>query len=617
MQELADALEIELTEKASRPRRASGRPAQAAPEDGDPVLLPRPHENPVIAALRERGLYKSPIGGGWHDITCPWHTQHTDAVDDGTRYAEPSDNHPVGGFKCHHSHGGDLHIRDLLDHLGIEAALARMKPTIRMVAGKLPRVVDAAERELAARGRYYQSGGAITEIVTDRSTRETRIQHISQPALTYALGLASSWERYDARAKDWVRTDPPERHVAILHSASSYAYLPVLNGLARQPYLRDDNTLITQAGYDRESGMYGVFDAQAFSVPDAPSMDDARASLALLQKLLTEVAFRDETDRAATLSAMLTAVVRPSLPSAPMFHVRAHAPGSGKSFLCEIIAAFASPQSLNLTTFPSKDEECAKHLLAELMHSPAVIAYDNLTGDLVAHKSLCTVLTAERFSQRVLGVSKNATVGTRTLFLSNGNNVVPVADMTRRVVTINLAPAEEIPAMRTFQRPDLLGDLRRERARYVAAALTVVRAWQAAGSPQAGGQALAGFGRWTELCRQPLLWLGLPDPVASIREAITEDPDRQRLEALLTAWFACFERRATKVREATSIFGGKPAEADLLEILLEIADERGGVNPEVLGKWIKRHKRQRANGLQFVEAEKAQGVARWRVEKIN
>ena len=57
--------------------------------------------------------------------------------------------------------------------------------------------------------------------------------------------------------------------------------------------------------------------------------------------------------------------------------------GSGKSYLCELITAFATPQNRTPTTFPGDNEECRKLLLAEC--APAVIEFDNLTGDLIAH----------------------------------------------------------------------------------------------------------------------------------------------------------------------------------------------------------------------------------------
>ena len=98
------------------------------------------------------------------------------------------------------------------------------------------------------------------------------------------------------------------------------------------------------AGFDATTGMFGVFDARAFAFADKPTRAMAEAALALLQDLLDEFSFAGESDRAAALTALLTAAIRASLPVAPMFHVRAHMVGSGKSYLCELITAFATPQ---------------------------------------------------------------------------------------------------------------------------------------------------------------------------------------------------------------------------------------------------------------------------------
>ena len=541
----------------------------------------------MLVALRDRGLYKAPLGDGKHDITCPWVKEHTGEVDGGTAYFEPDDNWPIGGFKCLHGHCAERHVRDLLRFLDIEVNAARMKPTIRVMAGEIHRVVDAAERELAHSRRHYQRGGLIVTVVTDPGTRETRVQDISPPALVRALAGAATWERFDARSEDWVRTDPPARHAAVLFDSTSYHHLPVLNGLARQPYLRPDGSLMTAAGYDAATGMFGVFDAREFSIPENPTRAQAEAALAVLKDLLTEFSFAGDTDLAAALAAMLTAAIRPSLPHAPMFHVRAHMVGSGKSYLCELITAFATPQRGTPTTFPADDEECRKLLLAELLRAPAVIEFDNLTGDLVAHKSLCTALTSEHMSGRILGVSKTATVSTRALFLSSGNNVGPVQDMTRRCITIRLDPGCEVPAARSFKRPELVRDVLRERGRYVSAALTIVRAWIVAGRPKTPASRWRAYGDWSDLCRQPLLWLGLADPTESVFEAMAEDPDRETLDRLLTAWQSVFGKTPAMVRDAVkqaSAFHDEHAE--LREVLHDIADERGEINRRRLGWWI-------------------------------
>jgi hypothetical protein len=211
VEDLVSGLQLEMAQ-ANRPKRQAKWDHHPRPDDGDPVWLPRPEENAVLVELRERGLYKAPLGDGRHDITCPWVDDHTGAVDGGTAYFEPDDNWPIGGFKCQHGHCVDRHIRDLLAVLHIEISSARMKPTIRVVAGEIHRVVDAAERELAHARRYYQRGGLIVTVTTDPGTRETRVQEIGQMALVRALAGVATWERYDARVHDWVRTDPPARH---------------------------------------------------------------------------------------------------------------------------------------------------------------------------------------------------------------------------------------------------------------------------------------------------------------------------------------------------------------------------------------------------------------------
>lgn len=617
VEELATGLQLEM-KPPGRPRPQSNRPMQEQPVDGDPVWIPRPAKNAVLAALRARGLYKTPLGDGKHDITCPWVNEHTDAVDGGTAYFEPDEHWPIGGFKCLHGHCAERHIRELLDHLGIAVGAARMTPMIRVVAGELHRIVDAAERELAASRRYYQAGGLIVAIHTDPGSGEARIAEISQPALLRALAGAVTWERYDARARDWVRTDPPERHVTVLYKAHRFPHLPVLRGLTRQPYLRHDGSLMTEPGYDSASGRFGVFDAGAFAVPDHPSRADAEAALALLLDLLAEFRFVSPSDRSAALSALLTAAIRTSLAQAPMYHARAYMVGSGKTYLCELITAFATPKPSTPTTFPGDEEECRKLLLAELLGSPAVIEFDNLTGDLLAHKTLCTVLTSEYLTGRILGISKTATVSTRTLFLSSGNNVGPIQDMTRRCVTIHLDPGCELPATRTFRRPELVEEVLRERGRYVSAALTVVRAWIVAGRPQTPCRALAGFGEWSALCRQPLLWLGCADPAASVFEAMADDPDRETLERLLGAWQAVFGKAPAMVRDALREGGSitDPGGA-LLEVLQDIAEERGEINRRRLGRWIKRHAGRIVDGRRFVRASGSRSAEAWRVESVS
>ncbi len=612
--ELVDGLQLDMTPA----RRPQTRSVQERPGEGEPVWIPRPEDNAVLAALRGRGLYKAPLGDGKHDITCPWVREHTGEVDGGAAYFEPDDHWPIGGFKCLHGHCADRHIRDLFRFLDIEVTAARMQPTIRVMAGEMPRVVDAAERALAQSQRHYQRGGLIVAVVTDPDTQETRVQALSQPALVHALAAAATWKRFDGRSKAWTRMDPPARHVTVLLESPSYPHLPVLSGLTRQPYLRPDGTVMKAAGYDAATRLLGVFDAREYAIPEHPTRAQAEAAFALLEGLLTEFCFTRPVDQAAALAALLTAAVRPSLAHAPMFHVRAPVGGAGKSYLCTLITAFATPQQRTPTTFPGDDQECRKLLLAELLGAPAVIDFDNLTGDLVAHKSLCTALTSAHMSERILGLSKTATVSTRALFLSSGNNVGPVHDMTRRCITVHLDPGREVPAARRFERPKLVQDILRERGRYVSVALTIMWAWIVAGRPMSDCLPLAGFDEWSDRCRQPLLWLGLPDPTESVFEAMADDPDRDTLARLLEAWQSVFGNTPAMVRDAVKRLSAcRDADADLREVLHDIAGEGGAINHRKLGRWIKRQEGRIVDGRRYVRAAGQRSAQAWWVESVS
>jgi hypothetical protein len=444
-QEIVDRLELELiaTGRPKEPAMASA-PFTKGPlrsgHDADDVLTPKAEENPVIAALKARGLYKTPLGSGKHDMTCPWVHEHTDQLDTGAAYFEPDESFPIGGFCCQHSHRDKYHILALLDFIGVPVAEARHEPVIRVVAGDLHRVVDAAEKELANRGRHYQAGGLIVSVATNPTSGDPSIVPTSAPALTRELSAAATWEKYDGRAGCWVRCDPPARHTGILFDAQNYRYLPPLAGVARQPYFREtDGELIKQPGYDETAQRFGVFDARHFVIPD-PTPDAAREALALLEELLTEFHFVAAHDKAAALAAIFTAVVRPTLPHAPAFHVRAPVFGSGKTYLCELIGAFSGPGGNAKVSYPTTSEEATKVILALLLTSPACVEFDDMDTDWMPHGIIKRMLTAETITDRILGVSKTATVSTRALFLGSGNNVGPIRDLLRRVLTIHLDP---------------------------------------------------------------------------------------------------------------------------------------------------------------------------------
>ena len=484
-------------------------------------------------------------------------------------------------------------------------------PLIRLTPGELHKVVEKAEKELAKTGKFYQAGGLIVSISTDPKTGDPSILPSTQSALTRQLSEMATWEKYNNTKGDWERCDPPHRPITILYDSRNFEYLPPLLGVGRQPYFREsDKELIMNPGYDKESMLFSVFDTNRYEIPEELTKEAAQEAMVTLERLFHEFHFVSIVDKTATFSAAFTAVTRPTLPHAPAFHIKAPVSGSGKSYLCEVIGAFAGPGDNKKVSYPRSSEEASKTILSLLLTNPAVIEFDDMDTNLIPHGIIMRTLTAESVTERILGVSKTATASTRTLFLSSGNNVGPVRDLLRRVLTIHIDPRTATPATLSYNGSPL-DEIRQNREKYVTAVLTIILAWRNAGSPITETENIVSFdGPWSEYCRQPLMWLGYPDPATSLLEQVKHDPDAEILGRLQKEWLRAFGTAPTTVRKAVDGYGN----ADLMDAIKEFpVEERGGeINKSKFGWILKKNADRIINGLEFQRAE-ADGRTAWRV----
>ena len=253
-------------------------------------------------------------------------------------------------------------------------------------------------------------------------------------------------------------------------------------------------------------------------------------------------------------------------------------------------------------------------ILSLLLTSPAVIEFDDMDTDWIPHGTIKRMLTAEHITDRILGVSKTATVSTRTLFLGSGNNVGPIRDLLRRVLTIHIDPRCATPATLSYNGFPV-EKVRKQRGRYVSAVLTIIQAWRKAGSPRAAVDSIVTFGgAWSDYCRHPLMWLGHPDPATALLEQVRHDPDGDALQGLMTEWHAVFGSTATTVRKAveTALYN----HSNLLDAIREFpVEERGEINRTKLGRLLKKNANRIVGGFEFQQAT-ADGRTAWRVVAV-
>lgn len=500
------------------------------------------------------------------------------------------------------------------------------RPMIMHEAGDLPTVIEETLDAVRALGLLYVWGGRLVRIhrtdgkqsgAIHRPEGSPQIHMVDAAHVAELATRAAIHRRYDARSNDWKVIDCPRRIAEGILARGHWPRVPRLNGVTESPTLAPDFRLL-RAGYDSQSGIFVADEPSAWRPPaDKPSREEALEAAEILRDAVGSFPFVTDSDEAGLISMIITAVIRRSIPSAPIYAVTAPTPGTGKSYsvdLASVIAQGRRPAVLSLGRDPSEAE---KRLAAALLAGDPLIALDNverpLDGDL-----LCQVATQPTVRLRPLGGSSMLSIPTQALIAATGNNLAVIGDLRRRTVLIRLDAGVERPERRRFPR-DLLAWAADNRGELLRAALTLPMAYRAAGEPAIDDlQAYAGFSEWDRMVRRPLCWLGLPDPLGPAERLRDDDPDLESARNLLTNIRAAFGEHGVTVaeiiRSAQEFDGtGRHAYPDLHDAVEVVCAER--ISGRRLGGWLRRHRDRIVDGLQLlrIEGDSHQKVARWLV----
>ena len=355
----------------------------------------------------------------------------------------------------------------------------------------MPETIDEAEQALLGAGLgLYQRGSIVVRpamvpvaISGGRQIDAPRLIHVRAHHMAEAFTKAAYWERYDMRAGDWIPTDCSQRLAETYLAREGQWRLPVLTGIINAPTLREDGSILDQPGYDAQTGL--LFDPQGERfplLPREPDRDTAVRALAFLRDLIGSFPFVTPADRSVALSAILTTLIRRSLPTAPLHGFNAPTAGTGKSMLVDIASMIATARPAPVIAQGKTEEEMEKRLGAALIAGDVLIAIDNceepLGGELI-----CQAMTQTSLKVRILGTSLNAEVPSNATMFATGNNLTFVGDMTRRAIRATLDAGVERPELRAFDR-DPLALVAARRGDYVTAGLTILRAFHLAGRPE-------------------------------------------------------------------------------------------------------------------------------------
>jgi hypothetical protein len=507
---------------------------------------------------------------------------------------------------------------------GSGAGKVDARPEIRLAGGFLHKITTRAERILLRQNPplLYQRGTTLVRIIllpeagSGTTVRKRAMIHeVTLPALVDRLTALICWIRIDGRSGDEYVVDCPEKVAKTLLSRSGSWCLPPLIGVIDCPTLRSDGGILASEGYDRTSGLYLSLANQSFPrVPEAPTQDEGRAALEKLLELLKGFPFLEEVDRSVALGAILTALIRPSLRTSPLFLFRAAKMGSGKSLLADVVSLIATGRPASVMSQGSDENEDRKRMLPILAEGDPVAVIDNIERPFES-AALCSILTQVTWRDRILGKSQTITLPTtNTTWIATGNGVVIRGDLTTRTIVCDLDPRCERPEERIFD-VNLHRYVPARRGELVAAGLTVLRAYHIAGRPDMELSVFGRFEEWSDWVRSSLVWLGMADPCETRRRVEEADPVREQLSELLEAIHQIFGEKSFRVSELLAAAEAHEALRDAIAPILAVGDEQAG-QAQRMGMFLHRVLRRTEGRRRIVRGPKKAGSATWRLENV-
>ncbi len=495
---------------------------------------------------------------------------------------------------------------------------------ITLAPGELPELVDKAETVLLSRAEalgVFQRAGELVRVISlpqlksngglKRPAGTVQLEPLSTVALTDIFGRIARWQRANADGRAHV-VDCPPKIATIYRSRRGTWRLPILTGIVSAPILRGDGTVLSRAGYDAQTGLF-LAASEFPQISDNPTRGDAQNALKELLEPFGEFPFVTDEDRSALAAAILTGVQRRLLGACPLFGFTAPSQRTGKSLLAEGVAIIATGKPVPAMAVSGEREEIRKAVASALREGHQIVNLDNVDHPL-ASPDLARAITQSEYADRALGENRLLRLPTNILWTATGNNLTFRGDLSSRVLLSRIDSGLERPEERNFKIPNLGEHLQVNRERLIAAALTILRAYHVAGRPSQEVIAWGGFEGWSRSIREPLVWLGLPDPCATRKDVVAGDPEREEAAAIFAAWHDGFKNKSATVKEAVELAKTDVGLHDALSaVALGHRDDK--LDTRRIGHWLREWENTVVAGLQLSRDGESHRAIRWRVAK--
>ncbi len=413
------------------------------------------------------------------------------------------------------------------------------RPQIRVNNRQLRDVLSDAWRAVHATNRrpaLFVRSGALVRLA--KGEEGPRIEPMDESAVYGYLARIANWVKV---TEDAVIDTSPSKDAARDMLVYPDLELPPLEAVVTTPVFDRDGNLVSTPGYHRQARLWfhrpEGFDVG--TVPERPTDEDVRAARdLLLDELFVDFPFTADSDRAHALAALFLPFVRRMVTSCTPIHLlEAPTPGTGKGLLADVLSIVTLGRPCEPTTITPDEDEARKKITSILARAQPMILIDNVR-DGIESAQLASALTAEIWSDRILGQSRMIDLPNRATWIVTANNPRLSLEIARRCVRVRLDPKTDRPWERTdFKHTPLRDWTRANRARLVHAVLVIVRAWIAAGRPGVA-RTLGSFEGWAAVVGGMLQHAGIRGFLQDT-EKLYEDADAEGQEwrEFVTAWW--------------------------------------------------------------------------------
>jgi hypothetical protein len=504
----------------------------------------------------------------------------------------------------------------------VDMSLPAGRPAVRVSGAEFSNIVKQLEQILAP--HVYTQGGSLvrtTEAHSDDVIQRSADALMLVPATPgwarVRFGDLCDFVRYDAKQKEWVPIAPSAEHVNTLLDQGGWTVLRPIEAIARAPFLRADDTVCDVPGYDPASRTLYIPGAVFPPIPMTPTRSQAEAALARLREPFNEFPWKEPASESAFVSHILAECGRLAMERCPMYFYDAPMAGTGKSTLQEMAARIVHGTEPALRPWVADEDELRKSLYACLMAGDRSIWFDNVPdGHKVRSAVLEAFLTSAMWKDRKLGESVTTGIANKTVLVASGNNLTPVSALARRSIVVRLDANTEHLRERTFRIANPRRYVMERRGAMLVDALTIIRAFlTAAGPPPPSPTPLPSFEDWSRLARDPLIWLGMADPV--VTQLNETDDESQNIGPVFTMLHANFGGRTFTAGDMARVVGSLSDENNELSDALMNMGCADPNSPVKVGYWLRAAKDKIGDRYKLVHDGHGKQGVRWRLHDIS